>query len=236
MRRLLLRTLVCLALSAASAVWAQSGLSEQVQEQLARAKQGDALAQFRVANAYDSGRGAPRDAGEAMRWYLAAAEQGHAEAQNSVGSGLQADKRFSEARAWYEKAASRNHALATNNLAYLYDLGLGVAQDRQQAFKIYSQAADLGWAEAMWNLANMHGAGQLGGPPDLLQACIWSLRAGRIATPEQRQLLAQVGRVVPMLERRLAAAQMETCREQAAGWAPPRERERSDEPRDGVAR
>jgi TPR repeat protein len=168
-----------------------------------------------------------------MRWYTAAAEQGHAEAQNSVGSGLQADKKFAEARQWYEKAAGQNHALATNNLAYLYDLGLGVAQDRQRAFQLYSQAADLAWAEAMWNLANMYGAGQLGKPPDLVQACIRTLRASRFAGSEEHQLHAQVKRVTPMLERRLSSADMESCRQQAQAWSPPREKERIDQSRTG---
>jgi hypothetical protein len=163
-----------------------------------------------------------------MRWYTAAAEQGYAEAQNSVGSGLQADKKFAEARLWYEKAAAQNHALATNNLAYLYDLGLGVAQDRRRAFELYSQAADLALAEAMWNLANMYGAGQLGQPPDLLQACIWTLRAARFAGNEERELHAQVKRVTPMLERRLASAEMDSCRQQAQAWSPPREKDRVD--------
>lgn len=212
-------------------VLAQDSLSPAVQELLEKAKAGDVDAQFRTANAYDSGRGAPRDGKEAMRWYTAAAEQGHAEAQNSVGSGLQADKKFAEARIWYERAAAQNHALATNNLAYLYDLGLGVKQDRQQAFHFYSQAADLAWAEAMWNLANMYGAGQLGQPPDLLKACVWTLRAGRFAGSEERQLQAHVNRVTPMLERRLSTADMESCRKDAQAWVPPREKERSDRPR-----
>lgn len=211
----------------------QDGLSPAVQELVEKAKANDAEAQFRVANAYDSGRGAPRDGKEAMRWYLAAAAQGHAEAQNSVGSGLQADKKFAEARPWYEKAAGQNHALATNNLAYIYDLGLGVTQDRQRAFQLYSQAADLAWAEAMWNLANMYGAGQLGQPPDLLKACVWTLRAGRFARSEERQLQAHVKRATPMLERRLPATDMESCRKEARAWSPPREKERSDRPRTG---
>lgn len=203
----------------------------QVEDLLQKAKAGDMSAQFRLANAYDNGSGVPRDGKEAMRWYKAAAEQGYAEAQNSVGSGLQAEKNYAEARAWYEKAAARNHALATNNLAYLYDMGLGVPQDRQKAFSLYSRAADLGWPEAMWNIANMYGAGQLGQPPDLLSACVWALRAGKFAAPAERQLLSQVNRVTPLMERRLSSAQMMSCREQAESWTPPQASIRSDESR-----
>jgi TPR repeat protein len=148
-----------------------------------------------------------------------AAEHGHAEAQNSLGSGLQAEKRYEEALPWYEKASAQGHALATNNLAYLYDLGLGVQQDRRKGFELYSRAADLGWAEAMWNIANMYGAGQLG-EKDMASACIWALRAREFAGPNDRRLLNYVNQAVPYLERSLSAAQLKSCKEQAKAWSP----------------
>ena len=215
----------------AASSFAQSGLSSEVAELLTRAKAGDMSAQFHLANAYDSGRGAPRDGKEAMRWYAAAAEQGDAEAQNSVGSGLQAEKRYSEALVWYEKASLQNHALATNNLAYLHDLGLGVAQDRQKAFHLYSQAANLGWAEAMWNLSNMYGAGQLGQSPDLLSACTWVFRAQRFAAANDTRLQTEIRRIVPFLERKLSLEQMASCRAQAAAWHPRQVSDASVSPR-----
>jgi hypothetical protein len=138
------RTLAAIALLGATVLHAQDVLSPELNGVLAKAEAGDPLSQFRLGSAYDTGRGAPRDGKQAMRWYLAAAEQGYAEAQNSVGSGLQSEKRFAEALPWYERAAAQNHALATNNLAYLYDLGLGVVQDRQKAFTLYSRLPILG--------------------------------------------------------------------------------------------
>jgi TPR repeat protein len=218
-------------LVAAATAQSQDNLLPEVKALLDRALAGDADSQLSLALAYEAGRGAPRDASQAMRWYLAAANQGHPEAQNSVGSVLQVEKKFAEARPWYEKAAAQRHALATNNLAYLYDLGLGVAQDRQQAFRLYSRAADLGWAEAMWNLANMYGAGQLDGPPDLLQACIWTFRASRFALPREQRLQMEVRRVTPILERRLSSVEMRTCREQSESWAPPEAGSRADRSR-----
>ena len=226
-----LRRALAGALLLSSLAFAQDDLSDAVKDLLQRARSGDAAAQFAVANAYDGGQGAPRDGQEAMRWYQAAAEQGHVEAQNSVGSGFQAAKKYAEARLWYEKAAAQNHALATNNLAYLHHLGLGTSQDRQNAFALYSKAADLGWAESMWNLANMHGAGQLGQPPDLVSACAWTLRAAKYATPEDRQLLTHVGRVTPLLERRLSPEQLRSCRDQAQSWSPALAGTRTDLPR-----
>jgi TPR repeat protein len=158
-------------------------------------------------------------AGKPWRWYRAAAEQGDAEAQNSVGSGLQADKDYAGRTRRVPEAADQAHSLALNNLAYLYDLGLGVPQDRQRAFALYTQAANLGWAESMWNLANMYGAGQVG-MADLQTACVWTLRADKYAEPRDARLRAQLTRVVPQLRGTLTAEQFATCKADSEGWSP----------------
>jgi TPR repeat protein len=190
-----------------------------IEEVRQKAEAGDRDAQFRLGSAYDSGAGVPRDGAEAMKWYLRAAEAGHAEAQNSIGSGLQAEKRYEEARTWYERAAAQGHALATNNLAYLHDLGLGVKQDRQKGFELYSRAAELGWAEAMWNLANMYGAGQLG-EKDLDMACVWTLRAVRFAKPSERQRFAPAFRAAGFFERQFPAEKLSACKQKSEAWRP----------------
>ncbi|PZO12165.1 MAG: hypothetical protein DCE87_15120 [Betaproteobacteria bacterium] len=194
-------------------------LSSETKALITKAEAGDTDAQFRVGVAYDFGKGAPRDGKEAMKWYRMAAENGNAEAQNSFGSGLQAEKRYAEALAWYEKASSRGHALATNNLAYLYDMGLGVKQDRLKGFELYAQAADLGSAEAMWNMANMHGSGQIG-EKDMVAACVWSKRARKYAKPGERQLQTHLNRVIPQLEKMLSAEQLDSCNQQLENWSP----------------
>jgi uncharacterized protein len=194
-------------------------LSSETKELIAKADAGDAEAQFRVGSAYDTGKGAPRSRENAMRYYLIAAEQGHAEAQNSVGSGLQAEKRYAEALVWYERAAAQGHALATNNLALLYDLGLGVKQDRHKGFELYSKAADLGWAESMWNIANMYGAGQLG-EIDMVSACVWTMRARRYANPNDQRLQAHLTQIMPYLERTLSSNDMAKCKQKADEWVP----------------
>jgi uncharacterized protein len=194
-------------------------LSSETKALIAKAEAGDTDAQFRVGVAYDFGKGAPRDGKEAMKWYRMAAENGNAEAQNSFGSGLQAERRYAEALAWYEKASSQGHALATNNLAYLYDMGLGVKQDRLKGFELYAQAADLGSAEAMWNMANMYGSGQIG-EKDMVAACVWSKRARKYAKPGERQLQSHLNRVIPQLEQMLSAEQLDSCKQQLENWSP----------------
>ncbi len=209
---------LCL-LTFSNSVLADWFLSSEVKELIAKADEGDLKAQFRVGSAYDFGHGAPRSVDKALKYYSLAAEQGYDEAQNSLASGLQAAQRYSEALTWYEKAAAQNHALATNNLAYLYDLGLGVPQDRRKGFELYSRAANLGWAESMWNLANMYGAGQVG-DVDMVMACVWTVRANKFAKGYDRQLKTHVSRVLPRIAATLTTEQIASCDKQAEAWSP----------------
>ena len=150
--------------------------SPEIQSLINLAKSGDTEAQFKLGSAYDSGHGVGRNGKEALKWYTKAAEAGHAEAQNSLGSIYQAEKQFKLAYEWYKKAEKQNHSLAINNLGYLHDLGLGVPQDRQKAYELYQRSANLGWGEAMFNIGQMLGSGQLG-EVDLMNGCVWTIRA-----------------------------------------------------------
>lgn len=194
-------------------------LSTETKALIAKAEAGDTEAQIQVALAYDAGKGAPQDKNNAMKWYRMAADAGNADAQNSLGSMLQDGKKYGDALFWYEKATLQGHAQATNNAAYLYDLGLGVPQDRNRGLELYSRAADLGWAEAMWNIANLYGAGQLG-TVDNRMACIWSVRASRFAGPRERRLSAYLAEILPKLERKLTQDDLASCREQGNTWSP----------------
>jgi uncharacterized protein len=147
------------------------------------------------------------------------AQAGDADAQNEVGSELKQQKRYAEALAWFEKAAAQGHAMGIHNLAFLYDAGLGVAQDRSKAYELYLRSAELGWPDAMWNIANMHGAGQVG-PRDLMSACVWTFRARRFAGVYDEEVLARSSRVLPFLRANLTAAELDTCRAQADKWEP----------------
>ncbi len=214
----LLALLGALCISSPSAL-ADTNLSSEVNALQSAAKGGDAEAQYKLAVAYDWGQGAPRNGRKAKKWYLAAASQGHAEAQNSMGSALQAEKNMSEAIKWYQRAADQKHALGTNNLAAMYDHGNGVAQDRQKAFALYTRAANLGEPYAMWNLANTHGAGHVG-EPSMLLACVWTARTRRYAKSSEIELLSRVTSSEKYLASKLDASQLEECANQAEAWHP----------------
>jgi len=194
-------------------------LSNDYKLLIEKANAGDAESQFKIGSVFDTGNGVPRDGEKAMEWYLRAAKGGMAEAQNSVGSGLQAEKKYKDAFMWYTKAAEQNHLVALNNLAYLYDLGLGIKQDRKKAFELYVKSANLGWPEAMWNLANMYGAGSIG-KKDLYSACIWSLRTKKYAEPNNEKLNAIIVRIVPYLESRLSSGEFIKCQTESEAWSP----------------
>lgn len=74
------------------------------------AKQGNAVAQFKLATLYFSGKGVPLNQKEAMKLYRLSAEQGHAVAQSNLatmyyrGDGVQKD--FVMAHVWKSLAAA----------------------------------------------------------------------------------------------------------------------------------
>lgn len=149
----------------------------------------------------------------------AAAERGEAAAQFQVGQALQDEKRPAEARQWFERAAAQDHPAAIHRLARIYEKGEGVAADPQKGFELSLKAAQLGWAEAMWDVANSYGAGRVA-PRDLLSACTWILRAREHAGDDKPEITEQARQVLPYLERALSLAQVAACRKQALEWPP----------------
>lgn len=95
----------------------------EVETVMARARQGDPEAQYRLGQAYRNGWGRDKDPVAAMAWLREAADRGFAEAQFALatmyetGEGIPTDLR--KAREWYEKAAVQGFADAQVGLAAL---------------------------------------------------------------------------------------------------------------------
>ena len=123
------------------------------------AEQGNAIPQFLLGNYYDWGHFVPKDVGKAAMWYRRAAEQGHVQAQFSLGlmlangrDGVPSDA--GEAAMWYRKAAEQGHVKAQFNLGLLYEYGDGVRKDGVptdyvQAYAWFNLAAAQGLGVAM---------------------------------------------------------------------------------------
>ena len=124
-----------------------------------------------------------------MNWYRKAAEQGDADAQNSLamcyymGQGVAKDA--AEAVKWYRKAAEQNSAIAQCSLGYAYQNGEGVSKDPSEAMKWYRKAAEQGLAEAQYNLGVYYDNGA-GVTKDEAEAVNWYRKAA-----EQGDAVAQ---------------------------------------------
>ena len=116
----------------------------------------------------------------ALQEFRPLADQGHAEAQNSLGfmyqngKGVAQDDR--QAVEWYRKAADQGNAAGQNNLGYMYANGRGVAQDDRQAVEWYRKAADQGNAAGQNSLGFMYRNGR-GVAQDDRQAVEWFRKA-----------------------------------------------------------
>lgn len=95
--------------------------AHEVENLVKQARQGSAPAQYNLAKAYETGSGTRQSYSEAVRWYKAAANQGFARAQFSLGvifeEGRPEVKRdVAYALSWYEEAARNGLTLAVERL------------------------------------------------------------------------------------------------------------------------
>ncbi len=128
------------------------------------AAQGDAVAQYNLAQMYRMGQGVPQNDTQAVAWYKKSAEQGYASAQSNLGvmydNGKGVAQNDTQAVAWYKKAAEQGHASAQYNLGVMYGTGRGIPQNYTQAVHWYKKAAEKGHASAQSNLGGMYGTGR----------------------------------------------------------------------------
>lgn len=112
------------------------------------AESGNAVAQLKLGNAYEYGKGVKKDPTEAVKWYRKAADQGNADAQYYLGAaygfgmGVKIDQ--AEELKWYRKAADQGNANAQFWLGTAYSNGKGVPMDYKEAAKWFRKAADQG--------------------------------------------------------------------------------------------
>ncbi len=95
----------------------------------------------------------------AAQWYAKAADQGLADAQNSLGvcyaSGTGVPENHTLAVQWYSKAAEQGHAAAQYNLGSSYEHGWGVPQDAVDAMKWYLISSAQGYQIASGQIKSL---------------------------------------------------------------------------------
>lgn len=133
------------------------------------ARNGYALAQYRLGRAYEESmlfEGGNNNI--AIKWYLMAAEQGHAPSQYKIWKLLE-EKDHDLAEKWLHKAVDQSHPDALYELADQYrysgdlkyddDLEDEAEKDYAIAFEIYQKAAAHGSRDAMRELSDMYRGG-----------------------------------------------------------------------------
>lgn len=163
--------------------------TEKFKESMRRAKQGDAEAQYTVANMYERGKGTDYDPGLAALWYRKAAKQALDKAEYKLGycyyEGLGVDRDLQQAIVWFEKAAARGYPPAQFHLGVSYAEGARSAADYDRALKWLSAAYGNGFTAADSKLAEvrrLRDASKVNGA-DASPAAVTSAATGSPATP-----------------------------------------------------
>lgn len=131
----------------------------QDSELIRKAQSGDAEAQYNLGGFYQYGLGGfENNKEEAVKWYMKAAEQGHAGALCCIGDcyrdGIFFKENREEAMKWYLKAAEKGDAGAQYVLGDTYFLGLGgIPRDDAKAEYWLLKAAAQGYRFAYSSLA-----------------------------------------------------------------------------------
>ncbi len=149
---------------------------------------------YSMGEKYFLGRGVPEDYREALKWYLKAAEHGHARAQNKVGNLFNygaLPENYAEAAKWYRMAADQGSADAQESLGLLYEKGNGVLQDLTEAAKCYRKAADQGNKNAQDLLGHCYRDGK-GVPQDFTEAIKWFRKAADNGWPPAQWSLGKM--------------------------------------------
>jgi TPR repeat protein len=115
----------------------------------------------RLAEAYHTGKGTPKDNEKALLLARQSASMNSAFGQLMMGylceAGL-AGEPSDDVKAfnWYKLAAEQNHPEALNTVGKCYFNGDGVQQDKRQAFEYFKRSADLKYSDALVNLGRMY--------------------------------------------------------------------------------
>jgi TPR repeat protein len=120
---------------------------------LSRALSGDVNAQVELARSLEQ----EGQTEVALGWYKKAAVQGHSEAAILTGLlCMQSDKSIQkDAFFWFQKAATQGSAEGEYQLALLYESGIGVKMDPDEALRWLRSAASHGHAKAIAKLDNL---------------------------------------------------------------------------------
>jgi len=176
------------------------------------AQRGHTWCQYYVGGFYATGYGVEQNHISAVRWFLASANQGNADAMFKVAHryriGLGIAQSESKAASWYVKAAAKYTAKAYKGeakdqfmLGHMRHHGLGVSQNKLEAAGWYKKAAEQGNAVACDILGRMYENGE-GVEQSDVEAASWYFKE---CGPENRFTEKERSRVIEEPDPRPAA-------------------------------
>jgi TPR repeat protein len=184
------------------------------------ADQGDPIAQYNLANFYQSGEGIGKDDAQAAFWYRKSADQGFAAAQYQLGLAYEAGrgvaKDAAEAARWCWKAADQGDHNAENELGYFYTRGDGVPLDLAQAVALFRRAAQGAQPLALYNLALSYDKGWAM-PRNPIAAYIWYGITARWSDADHR---AKAAGELDRLAKEIPPVQLYGAQRAAEAWKP----------------
>jgi cell division septation protein DedD len=119
------------------------------------AERGDADAEFNLGQAYRLGRGVPTNLAAAKTWFERAANQGHIDAETTLGLLLFQNGDQAEGLKWLKKAADQDEPRAELVYGTALVNGDSVTQDPVLGYAYVSRAADQGLGPAKETLAQL---------------------------------------------------------------------------------
>ncbi|KAI5866915.1 HCP-like protein [Durotheca rogersii] len=139
------------------------------------AKHGHAESGYRAGLCYEFGWGCRKDPAKAVQFLRTAASKNHPGAMTRLGkaclSGDLGENRYREGVKWLKRATESADAMynaAPYHLGVLYETGYGadIFKDESYAAELFTQAAELGHAEASFRMGDAYEHGKLNCPRD----------------------------------------------------------------------
>ena len=157
---------------------------------------GDKYGQYNIANSYKYGRdGYSRDYKKAFELFLKSANQGYADAQESLaycydlGQGTARD--YIKAAEWFTKAAQKGKFVSQNSIALKYQKGEGVKQNSRYALNWFHRSASSNYKYASYNLGVAYEQGK-GTPVNYAKAKYWYEKAIEQGHPSAKDNLSSL--------------------------------------------
>ena len=134
------------------------------EEKKAELDSSDPQAMYVLGCRYYVGDNVDENHEEAVKWYRAAADQGHSGAQAALGGcyndGEGVEQNYEEAVKWFRAAADQGHSDAQDFLGNRYAFGQGVEQNDEEAVRWYRASAEQGNSNAQDTLGDCYREGK----------------------------------------------------------------------------